>query len=199
MLELHNAHWLHQNIHSDNIIFFSSSSSAASQDTNKIASIELTSPYICGFEFARPDQVSAISFDVRKSNFSFYRHSSLFDVDANGKRPRYEKKHDIYSLGLALLEIGLWQPLKVFYKEGSDLRDFEKKMRTLAMAELPHRVGECYKDVVLRCLSGDGLDNCSQDGVGDVKVVIGLGSPEDPDLVKFYWLVVRELEKCHCT
>jgi hypothetical protein len=120
-------------------------------------------------------------------------------VDANGKRPRYGKKHDIYSLGLTLLEIGLWQPLKVFYKEGSDIRDFEKKVRSLVMAELPHRAGEGYRDVVLRHLSGDGLDNDLQEGVGDGGGDVELCTTEDPDLVKFYWLVVRELEKCHCT
>jgi hypothetical protein len=32
------------------------------------------------------------------------------------------------------------------------------------MAELAHRVGEGYKDVVLRCLTGDGPDNDSQEG-----------------------------------
>jgi serine/threonine protein kinase len=198
MLELHNAQWLHKDLHSDNVIFFSSSN-IASKHTDKITNIELTNPYICGFEYARPDQVSAISFDVRKSSFNFYRHPSLSDVDTNGKRPRYEKKHDIYSLGLLLLEIGLWQPLKVFYKEGSDTVDFGKKVKSLAIAELPHRVGEGYKDVVLRCLSGDGLGNDSQEGDGDSTGNVGPQPTEDPDLAKFYWLVVRELEKCHCT
>ena len=106
-LELHNSEWLHKSFHSDNVIFF--------KQNDKVVQFE--APYVCGFEFSRPDQVSAISFDVQSSLMDIYRHPSLRGPFQPGKeRPRYQRAYDVYSLGLVLLEIGLWQSVRAFQK-----------------------------------------------------------------------------------
>jgi hypothetical protein len=111
-------------------------------------------------------------------------------------------KHDIYSLGLVLLEIGLWQSLGVFRKAGTKPADFFKLVKQLAIQELPHRVGDVYRDVVLRCIEGEGLytkkDEAQQEGPSPSRKSFDEQGGRDASLVNFYWVVVRELERCHC-
>ena len=81
----------------------------------------------------------------------------------------YTMQHDIYSLGVCLLEIGLWESF-LFYEndtptpsqalgldlEGSDLaQPMRLKDHLVALAEqdLPDRTGPLYKDIVVNCLT----------------------------------------------
>lgn len=97
-------------------------------------------------------------------------------------------QHDIYSLGVVLLEIGLWTSFVLYDEDGGtfspvqndilgpvDLarplpRNFEDsasrnklKLEDLAIKELPSRLGKRYSDVVLLCLrcldSGSGANH----------------------------------------
>lgn len=98
-------------------------------------------------------------------------------------------QHDIYSLGVVLLEIGLWTSFLIYDSEkdaslapgslilGADValsrsrtagaRENKKKLEDLAERELPARLGRRYTDIVLLCLrcldSGSGK---SEDGKG---------------------------------
>jgi serine/threonine protein kinase len=191
-LELHSAQWLHKSFHSDSVIFFSQSNGL----------LDLGSPYITGFEFSRPDDVAAFSFDVRKSEMDIYRHPELRESGSKGqKRPRYCKRHDIYSLGVVLLEIGLWQPLSIFEKAGMSGTDFLRRILTVARSELAHRVGDNYQEVVLKCITGDGLFDLSESTstqASQTARTTAPGSDAKTELLRCYWAVVRELEKCHC-
>ena len=189
LLELHNAEWLHKDLNSRNVTFFYSSGT----------SLDLSTPYVSGFEYARPDDISAISFSVRSSSTDIYRHPSLLGpFHAGQKRPRYKRIHDIYSLGLLLLEIGLWKRVGDFRKPDTKPADFGKTLKQLISRELPHRVGDIYRDVVLRCIEGIDLYEADEPE--------GQAGPENSfekegrnvSLVKFYWSVIRELERCHC-
>ncbi len=86
-------------------------------------------------------------------------------------------QHDIYSLGVVLLEIGLWTSF-VTYAKNLDLEDeipdpdpllitesanekhnplgnasdIKGKLEALAKSELPSRLGRRYTDIVLSCL-----------------------------------------------
>jgi hypothetical protein len=97
-------------------------------------------------------------------------------------------QHDIYSLGVVLLEIGLWTSFLIYDSEkdsslapsslisGADTalsrsRTAEaiqnKKLEDLAERELPARLGKRYTEIVLLCLrcldSGSGN---GEDGMG---------------------------------
>jgi hypothetical protein len=102
----------------------------------------------------------------------------------------YQMQHDIYSLGVVLLEIGLWtsfvlygpeeessSPVSNNILEPADLAQPRNslgsasqnklKLEDLAAKELPARLGRRYTDIVLLCLRcldpGSGAD---QDGKG---------------------------------
>ncbi|KAF7192780.1 hypothetical protein HII31_05879 [Pseudocercospora fuligena] len=124
---------------------------------------------------------------------NLYRHP-----DRQGLNPeeRYTMQHDIYSLGVCLLEIGLWNSF-VRYPEarggntaypnteliGLSVSALQKKtpkaikqlLVDLARRELPGRMGEIYEEVVVNCLTcldpdnmdfGDAIEADDADGTG---------------------------------
>jgi len=94
----------------------------------------------------------------------------------------YQMQHDIYSLGVVLLEIGLWKSFVDYDSDGQNpspspnlllgaktkstsspiggALDVKKKLEALAEKELPARMGKRYTDIVLLCL------RCLDDGTG---------------------------------
>ena len=74
-------------------------------------------------------------------------------------------------------------------------------------------MGETYREVVLKCLTGDSLQeepgsSAEMENSADTlpsrdkllkllsEAYFARGFECDP--IRFYWAVVRELEKCHC-
>ncbi|KAH8692515.1 hypothetical protein GQ44DRAFT_719799 [Phaeosphaeriaceae sp. PMI808] len=187
LLELHNAEWLHKDLNSRNVLFFYSNPTA----------LDLNTPWVSGFEYARPDDISAISFSVRASSMNMYRHPSLLGPFTPGqKRPRFQRIHDIYSFGVLLLEIGLWRQVGDFRKANVKPADFTGALKQLANRELSHRMGDIYRDVVLRCMDGECL--YASDGQNGVHLAKDDQEGRNASLVQYYWTVVRELERCHC-
>ncbi|KPI42800.1 uncharacterized protein AB675_1779 [Cyphellophora attinorum] len=167
MMFVHSAKFVHKNIRPETIILFS--------DT-KTGARALDKPFLMGFEQFRP----ADGWTQRKGDTNLekhiYRHPSR-----QGLYPEtdYNMQHDIYSLGVVLLEIGLWTSV-VDYPSSKDgkaqppppkllpfvgtkeiLADTNERRRALALKKrmteaagyLPSRMGRIYTDVVLTCLN----------------------------------------------
>ena len=102
LLEIHAHGWIHKAVCSRNILFFRQSQSASVVP-------DFASPFMAGFEFARPDTVHQKSLDFfHDPSFDVYCHPEL-DEAIRGKaagRPRYQRQYDIYGLGITLLELG---------------------------------------------------------------------------------------------
>lgn len=108
-------------------------------------------------------------------------------------------QHDIYSLGVTLLEIGLWQSFLLEIDEtfeelypnpilnpintdnphnplGPAART-KTRFEELARTSLPVRMGKRYSDIVLSCLKClDKGDESEQEGFG-----VGISEVEDSD------------------
>lgn len=71
----------------------------------------------------------------------------------------FNKIHDIYALGVVLLEIGLWEPAITLEKNrfmyAKDPKNVKARLVMHAERRLESKVGGKYRDVVLRCLGGD--------------------------------------------
>jgi hypothetical protein len=71
----------------------------------------------------------------------------------------FKKIHDIYALGVVLLEIGLWEPAVKLEKNMFSMANNPHAVRAQlikhAQRTLESRVGRKYKEVVLKCLTGD--------------------------------------------
>ncbi|EXJ68339.1 uncharacterized protein A1O5_08131 [Cladophialophora psammophila CBS 110553] len=199
--ELHSAGWLHKSFHSGNVLFF------CKRFTDTFS---VTEPHIGGFEVSRPDTDGQLSLDMQGGEFDIYKHPELRDEsnDLQG-RPSFERRHDVYSLGLVLLEIGLWQPLHSFYPKSSTPLKTAQRLLQRAQKNLPHQVGEFCLEAVLSCLDcqepqllpGDQKGREAKTGV-DTVTATAVASGDDErggvSLRMFVEKVIYNLEKCHC-
>jgi hypothetical protein len=96
---------------------------------------------------------------------NIYRHPD--DPKCTGvKDAPYGPHFDMYSLGLILLEIGLWQPLGDLWKPKYTLNDFKRRIEDVYIRKLASKCGTAYMQVVRDCFwaadSAEGLQNPSQ-------------------------------------
>jgi serine/threonine protein kinase len=171
---LHTSGWLHKGIRSQNIVFLTEGTSGAESD----AIPSLKDPSVLGFEYSRPDSVAVESDLVVLANPDqhLYQHPR-----AQGPaRDRYSRAYDIYSLGIVLLEIGYWRRMSEFWHEDYTMDTFREDLCAFHVPNLGPKVGKIYMEVVQKCLSGDLVDEQTDEN----------GSQRG-----FYWKVVKELCK----
>ncbi|KAI6510878.1 hypothetical protein MCOR04_009050 [Pyricularia oryzae] len=74
----------------------------------------------------------------------------------------YRHAYDVYSLGILLLEVGLWETLRDHYTTPGDDQDFYEQRRLICrvyLDKLRWTCGDTYADVVLNCLMVDSGDD----------------------------------------
>lgn len=156
---LHASRIVHKNITPENIILLHTENET------------LGTPFLVGFERFR--------FDERRTNMTgddnweknIYRHPQR-----QGLQPEevYSMRHDIYSVGVCLLEIGLWDSFVHYADDGQVVGpDSELPINSLVAAKnkrkaaaeiktilidkaesfLPQLMGRIYTDVVVSCLT----------------------------------------------
>jgi hypothetical protein len=198
----HASKWLHKGLCSQNILFF------RQDGFEKDVLTSLENPYIGGFDYARPDRPgvasgpSSLSIDVERN---VYRHpdvqnepiepSSSVTPDhgtahvQSETRPiknsnpitRFQKIHDIYSLGIVLYEIGMWHLSSGEYLKSMRPKDFRDKLLENC-AKLAPLMGTKYERVVRSCLKGK---------LGQLDSSVG-------SLQRAFWSnVIVELNECH--
>ena len=167
---LHPAMWLHKDFRSCNVIFFDKSGSKPDSET-----IDVNEMYIVGFQYSRLGIAGEVSIETQPQSedisVSIYRHPDL----NNGSG--YRKLYDLYSLGVVLFEIALWEPLymrggvRAYGADGEARRNWLIKA---ADAVLGGRVGEKYRDVVKACLTGNFGPNVDVEGDLDRAVLFNV-------------------------
>ncbi|KAF8243401.1 HET-s/LopB domain protein [Wilcoxina mikolae CBS 423.85] len=167
---VHTADFVHKNIRPDTVIIVRT-------EENKRGV-----PFLVGFEKFRPsDGNSHRTGDLNEAS-NLYRHPNR-----QGSHPEdnYLMQHDIYSLGVCLLEIGLWNsfvipaihspgifnissmlelPPEMAYRPSKAAYERKEKLVSMAKHELPRTMGSRYTKLVVSCL------NCLDQGneFGDV-------------------------------
>lgn len=159
---LHAVSWLHKGLRSKSIIFFID----ADQEQT-----DLSSPIVSGFDFSRPDLPEEITVRHPSNIYDdLYRHPERLK-DASASTQRSQKSHDVYSLGIILLEIAFWQPIEEvmeipmaqksarssIYKIQERILDRSSRStvgKQSTTAKLEGQVGEVYAEVVRRCVQG---------------------------------------------
>lgn len=173
LMYLHSVNWLHKGFRSSNIVFFPESDHEP----------DYGAPILAGFDYARPDSVGELTeAPPSYSEHDIYRHSSTLGVN----RERYSKSHDIYSLGVVLIEVAFWQQIHTFLELPVSQRPSDKTIRAArrtlrsdnTFKELEGLVGETYKGVVERCILGghhiglkEGSDETDQHVGADIQKV----------------------------
>ena len=159
---VHNLDFVHKNIRPENILTFRVDNNA---QNHRITSL-------VGFESFRNADGPTHQSQKQQWERDFYRHPSR-----QGMRPlvRYAMQHDIYSLGVCLLEIGLWTSFVEYITNGESVRyvpntvlaadsvteerDMTRRayqtkefLVQLARDELPAKIGLKYTRIVETCL-----------------------------------------------
>ncbi|MCJ1415984.1 hypothetical protein MMC32_002319 [Xylographa parallela] len=148
---LHADGWVHKSIRSHNFIFFRSTG----------ANSGFTEPYLIGFEYSRLETEESESTWDDDAGKNFYRHPER----QGPPLVTFTKRHDIYALGLVLLEIGLWRTLSDIWEDSRDriqkrtgkIPPLNRRLNVeyfmeAAKHNLAHTMGEAYAKAVMTCL-----------------------------------------------
>lgn len=161
LFELHSVDWVHKSIRSENVLL--PWRSAPKKDSGAVE-CDYKGPILVGFEFSREEGDISTNEQDTLLHRNVYRHP-----DRQGPPDvRFAARHDIYALGVVLLEIGLWQPaIKLdarFIESDMEAEDIMQTLRDHARIRLPHHMGVGYADAVMACLGGQLL---SAEGEGE--------------------------------
>lgn len=137
------AGWVHQSVCSESVVIFADAESKFAYDK----------PYLVNFEFSRTAGGWSNHASAAAKHLGRYQHPER----SRGDPAKYEKKHDMFSLGVVLLEIGLWKTAEEMCQardvpEGSQTSAREAYI-ALARDQLGQRMGESYKNAVVSLLS----------------------------------------------
>ncbi|TPX19417.1 hypothetical protein DIZ76_017206 [Coccidioides immitis] len=153
VLFLHSIAWVHKAIRSQNILVIERM--ATSSSPKKRFPYALGNPYLVNFQSSRSnDAETDPSFrgGIRWEE-DIYHHPDRQGFRQDSEHARYLMVHDIYSLGVVLLELGIWRPLE---KYSAKLRDSAPPSRRDFLVELAEEtqvaMGRRYRDLVIWCL-----------------------------------------------
>lgn len=163
IMQYHLLEWLHKNIAADNILFFPTDSSSQ-------ALVEaFDKPYLIGFNHARQSNDQALSHGP--TNIQILRHYVDPEYLAGKLNGRFHWRYDFYSLGILLLEVGVWRCVSDWTtsEKWRKLRlspfDLRRKIIDELVPILGSTMGRTYMDTVTACLTkdfkdaGHGLEN----------------------------------------
>jgi len=175
ILTLHTAGWLHKDLRSENILFFSQAY------PNESAAF-WSRPYLTGFAFSRYDTPDAISeHPSADPQRDIYRHPNALGEPSTS----FQKHMDLYSLGTILVEIAEWKALKRLVVKCVDVSKPEKEVPLSAIAAIPRwllekevengeakfRMGDVYGEAIARCLKY-GTEMEAEDSLSDLLVMV---------------------------
>ncbi|KAL8893580.1 MAG: hypothetical protein Q9192_005125 [Flavoplaca navasiana] len=168
VLLLHSINWLHKSIRSETVLLLSEATTTSPPPRGPP---NLEHSRLSEFEYSRLDNDFTSAnpdFDLQRN---IYRHPERWDYP----KESFPKIHDIYSLGVVLLEIGLWEPIINFdgKKGGESLNEHypnahatKDRLVRHATKRLGFCAGEKYQELVLKCLKGDFGDLSGDDKIG---------------------------------
>ncbi|KAL9112534.1 MAG: hypothetical protein Q9227_003105 [Pyrenula ochraceoflavens] len=143
VMHLHSNDIVHGAINSKNVVFLQSGYTHRRGDP---PDTELRTPYLTSL--ASLTQIHSRS-SPEPFSASIYRHPT----DKRSVDSPEAWAYDLYSLGLILLEIGLWTPLSRLWKAKYDNAMFMSRIKKVYAQKLGSRCGTLYMKVVQNCLS----------------------------------------------
>ncbi|PMD60527.1 uncharacterized protein K444DRAFT_612665 [Hyaloscypha bicolor E] len=172
---LHAADYVHKNITPSSVVSFRK----WEEEEPDEPSTDLEDAYLMGYDLiraieARTRKEGAIKRDGDERSiweFDLYQHPKR-QLGKDSKK--YAKEFDVYSLGVVLLEIGMWQPLEsvALRLDQGDPKSWAGYLVDIATEQLKPVVGERYCKLVSWCLKLD-----SNDGMKETDFVANLLDP----------------------
>lgn len=164
--------FVHKSIRSSNILLTYSAPPSVSPTTGSLTSSpdpsaflqptpgpQIGTPYLVGFSYARRGTARSTGSGRADWRNEIYRHPERQGAELGiDPEPYYKAYHDVYGLGVVLLELGLWERLDVTYD--SKLKRAAPPQRKahlidLANMHLPLKIGSRFAGIVKECLEVD--------------------------------------------
>lgn len=184
VLQLHTAGWMHKSLRPANVVFLAKRGA-------KPEDILQTTPYIIGYDYARPDTQDAAKAFTQLPESSLrselYRHPQARGVD----RQTYQKRFDMYALGCLIVELMAWKSLADLHSEHTDqgfggrleeaestngvteVPSLDELMRKQsAVDHLEHQAGGQVVKAVRRCLNMKQVEGAEDAGLEDQMAVV---------------------------
>jgi len=171
VLDFHKLGWIHKDLSSFNIVFFKSRRSLRYSylEHSYLEHSYLEKPYVVGFVHNRPNDNIAFA-EQQPEKSEIYHHPEY----TRYKESQFCPQLDWYSLGVVLLELGLWRSIDS--RSPAGLQDMLAKLPLLGQT-----MGTAYRDAVEYCLRAASLGN---------------EDPPETILMNFYDYVVEKLSRC---
>lgn len=159
--KIHTDNFVHKDLNSSNILVFRKNRRQSAN--TRALQYALRSPVVCSFDlFSEYD----IDTTTTMPTLNIYRHPE--DPKFTGLKDRHHgPQFDMYSLGLVLLEIGLWQPLADLWKPKYTLADFKQRVEDVYIRRLASKCGTAYMQVVRDCFYAVDRTEIGTDGLQD--------------------------------
>ncbi|KAL9068740.1 MAG: hypothetical protein Q9157_006402 [Trypethelium eluteriae] len=161
---LHRVGWVHKEYKSSNIFFLPdwpqpalTQVGEAQEQTSPtpcapVSNVDLAFPWLFGFDYCRPESVES----NRDADYGFENNVTRHPDRWNRPRVKFTKTHDVYSLGILLVEIAFWKNIASLLGSSNkpdDLEKFKIGILEKCRGDLPHQVGEVFLDVILACFN----------------------------------------------
>ncbi|KAG6362211.1 hypothetical protein INS49_010441 [Diaporthe citri] len=184
VLQLHTAGWMHKSLRPTNVVFLAKQGA-------KREEILQTTPYIVGYDYARPDTQDAAKAFTQLPESSLrselYRHPQA----RGAGRQTYQKRFDMYALGCLIVELMAWKSLADLHSEHTDQGfggRLEQAENTNGVTEVPsldelmgkqgavddleHQAGGQVVKAVRRCLGMKQVEGTEDAGLEDQMAVV---------------------------
>ncbi|KAF2763648.1 hypothetical protein EJ03DRAFT_332560 [Teratosphaeria nubilosa] len=109
MLIFHLVDWLHKDMRSANVLFFT-------REPDSQKGRGLGQAFISGFEFARRSLFDSTTTGSISLKWAFYTHPDYLGLKKEG----YNRSYDIYSLGIILFELPYWKQILACEQEADE-------------------------------------------------------------------------------
>jgi len=169
LIQLHTVGWVHKSFRSDNCLFFPSNSSGSVAGSKDFC--------LSGWEYSRPElEFSSRLPEAEDIAQNIYRHPHQWGLPT----VKFSKTHDVYSLGVVLLEIGRWKRAIAFLGSsfsgcvlGPDVKNC--LVGAANNAKLRVSMGKRYQAVVLKCLQGSFEGNMIASSSDNIRSRLSVG------------------------
>lgn len=172
VLFVHASGFVHKNVRPENIIVFEPETFDDATKSAKKSSYPyaIGNAYLTGYDGMRKDDASSARLEERDPVKRIYLPTER--LTTGRQNTKFSWKHDVYSLGVVLMEVAFWQSF-ASNKDIQQSADLPKQLRERYLPQMPRLLGDKHYDAVKACLDMLEGDSAGEEIRDEDDVVLG--------------------------